>query len=68
MTKAQKQHVEMLNRELDRFAKLQVYLKHLKEDCETEDGQNACVKVMEYVNDQINLLANRVLYEKESSK
>jgi hypothetical protein len=68
MTKAQKQHVDMLNRELDKFVMLQVYLKDLKEDCETEDGQNACVKVMEYVNDQINLLANRVLYEKESSK
>jgi hypothetical protein len=68
MTKAQKQHVDMLNRELDRFVMLQVYIKNLKEDCETEDGQNACVKVMEYINNQINLLANRVSYENENPK
>jgi len=68
MTKEEKAQRELLKRELDRFTELQVHIHRIAQECETDSGQNLCVKLMDFISLRMNTLAEDSSYEKLNRK
>ena len=68
MTEGDQKEMELLKRELDRFTELQVHIHRIAQECETDSGQNLCVKLMDFISLRMNTLAEDSSYEKLNRK
>jgi len=60
MIKEEKEQRELLKRELNRFAHLQLAISNLQKECETDEGLVMTVKLMEYISTQMSILAKDI--------